>query len=797
LHALRVATGRAAFEPLAALCATQPDREIEAMTALLAEVANLGVETVLMLDDGERLPEASARRLLAYLLLNAPPNLHVLVGSRTPLPVPTAELSAKGNLALLQAADLRLLQEESTEILQRRFGARIGLDQCARLHDATEGWAIGLQLAAATIERGGDLAQAIGSISGRHGDIEEYFLDSLFTRLPEPMAEFLVQISILERLSVELCEALTGCGKAAEYLDRLMTETPFLAAAEHQHWMRLHPLARDFLQARFERLPAEAREVFHCRAYHWFARGERFHEAACHALAAGDLSATQAHAARSLWTLGTAGRLTEARAWLERIPPQALAEDVELRLIAAWIMAFSERNDEALAIAQAALADPETTPRTRLVASRVAGGAAVYSDRLGLLDGLRDAWPAEAVRAADPLYQLAFENGMSLLALHAGANAEVRERAARAPDETSSPSLPLALAYSRIMLALSHLQDGEAFRVEALLRPLLRDAERVLGRRGMVPCVYAPVLAAAMRELGEAESALALLAARLDVIERCGVPETILPAYRSLADAALDQGDERRALHVLENLETFANNRGLPRLAAHSLAERVRIHAHRQRTGSARELLARLDALAPKFDDPDLRLFQPQLQLLAAIARAHLALAEGDDEEAGFALAAAGAMATGLGRARERLTVRALQAVLARRIGGDSSMLAEAAALAEIGGFRRVLGDAHPAVAGMVAELRMDDPKLHPAALVPGTPAIAGPPCGAGALLTPKEAHVLGLLSTGMSNKLIARAMEISDETVKWHLKNQFAKLSAGNRKHAVGRARLLGLIPS
>ena len=65
-----------------------------------------------------------------------------------------------------------------------------------------------------------------------------------------------------------------------------------------------------------------------------------------------------------------------------------------------------------------------------------------------------------------------------------------------------------------------------------------------------------------------------------------------------------------------------------------------------------------------------------------------------------------------------------------------------------------------------------------------------------GALLTPKEAHILALLATGLSNKLIACAMEISDETVKWHLKNLFAKLSAGSRKHAVGRARLLGLLP-
>ena len=63
--------------------------------------------------------------------------------------------------------------------------------------------------------------------------------------------------------------------------------------------------------------------------------------------------------------------------------------------------------------------------------------------------------------------------------------------------------------------------------------------------------------------------------------------------------------------------------------------------------------------------------------------------------------------------------------------------------------------------------------------------------------LTPKEAEVLGLLDNGMSNKQIARAMDISDETVKWHLKNLFSKLSAGTRKHAVERSRLLGLIGS
>ena len=89
--------------------------------------------------------------------------------------------------------------------------------------------------------------------------------------------------------------------------------------------------------------------------------------------------------------------------------------------------------------------------------------------------------------------------------------------------------------------------------------------------------------------------------------------------------------------------------------------------------------------------------------------------------------------------------------------------------------------------------------RLHPvqaSARMPAPPPAPVVAAGAGALLTPKEAHILGLLNSGMSNKGIARAMEISEQTVKWHLKNLFVKLSAPSRQHAVGRARLLGLIP-
>jgi LuxR family maltose regulon positive regulatory protein len=727
----------------------------------------------------------------------------VVIGSRVAVPLRTWELAAKGNFAALKVDDLRLHLDESTAILEKRFGPRLGLDECARLHEITEGWPIGLQLAAAAIEREPDLSAAIDSLSARHGDIARYFIESLFTRLPPPLADFLIRIAMLERMNAELCEAVTGSLLAADYLEQLMLDTPILIGGEQQDWVRLHPLARDFLLSRFEELSLEDREIFQCRAYHWFAKRDRFHEAACHALAAGDESAAQSHAMRALWTLGTQGKLAEARAWLERIPREVLVEDVELHLIAAWIMAFGDRNAEALAISQAALADPLSTPRTRVIAARVAAGAAAYADRIGLIPEFFSHLPETPVAMVEPVYALAYDNPLALLALHAGATDEVRRRVAKAPPDGSHESLPLALAFGRTLAGASYLWDGDAYRAEATIQPVLSEAERSDGRRSMVAAMYASVLAAALLERDQPLAAQALLAHRLDVIERVGIPDTILFAYRTLAYVALSQGDERRALNILDSLRALAEARCLPRLTMHCLAEQIRIHALRACSETVDNLIVRLDDLAVAFDQHDLQPFQAQYRLVAAIAKTYAALARHDLESAEYLLMTADRLAAQTHRRRDALTVKVLRAVVARQRNATNALplLSEALSLAAIGGIDRLLADTHPLAVQMGLELRgaaVGVTSLRPktvgvakqASVVPSrpTPSRSGP-------LTPKEAEILRLLDNGMSNKLIARALEISDETVKWHLKNLFSKLSAGTRKHVVDRARLLGLI--
>jgi LuxR family maltose regulon positive regulatory protein len=795
LHALR-RVAPDAMDALVRRYHAQPHQEIEGLTGLLAEIAELGTEVVLVLDNAEKLPDATVRESLAYLLLNAPANLRVVVASRVSLQQLPWDTATRWDGAVLGVDELRLRPEESMAILARRFGDRLGMDEGMRLHEAAEGWPIGLQLAAMAIEDRGDAIAAIASLSAQRGGIERYFVESLLQRLPLELAGFLVRIAILEHLNADLCASVTGRADAGELLDRLTRATPIMMVGEDE-WIRLHPLARDFLLGRFEQLPADERRQLNMRAFEWFAARDRFHEAAARALAAGDPSLAQAYALRSLWALGTGGKIAEATRWLERIPPQMLAQDPELRLIAAWIIALSDRHAEALHTALSLLEDPVSTDRIRMMALRVAIAATAYADHVGLVPGLIARWHSLQETHEDPLFAVAHYNAKAIVALHEGDSARARELAARVFALGDTGTLRLAAAYATAATGLSYIWDGDAAACVAVLRPALAEAEQQDGRRGMIACMYAALLASAELECGHAEAARTLLANRVDVIERTSLPDAIMLAYRTLAHVSLRQGEDARALEVLENLAALGRARRMPRMVLCSLSHRIRIHAHRECGETVAKLVQELEDLGAEFQPESLRLFEPQYRLNLHIARAYAALARRDADEAEQDLEAAQALVHQLHRGHDDLTVKMLRAVARwlRRRPDALPLLMEAARLADLGGKVRGLADIHPLVRQMWASLAEPTPLPTEPVAEAGDEAAARAEPGRGQLLTPKETQILRLLGAGRPNKLIARTLAISDETVKWHMKNLFQKLSAGSRSHAVDRARLLGLI--
>ncbi len=796
LFALREATGRDSFAKTAAQVRLQAHRELDALTELLAEVAVLATQTVVILDDAHRLPQPTLRERLAYLINNAPPNLQFVIGSRRPLELPLTDLLAAGRLAAFDERDLRMGLDETLTVLRARFGTRIGLDDAVRLHDLTEGWPLGLQLAASTIEKAVDLHETIGRLSARRGDLQRFFFESLMSRLTPDEAAFLIRISILDSLTAEGCEAVTGNPRSASYLLSLAEDSPIMVADEERTRMSLHALARDFLLGQFDRLDPAEQRACHRRAAAWCESHAQIHEAARHAFAAGDETLAVACISQCLADIAREGRLGEAHEWIRRLPPEAMSRDVRLQLTVAWITAMGDEAASVPALLEPIARHPQFDEECRFEAALILAASAGFRDQPGVIaDALRE-WSGP-LRSATPLHVVAFANSQATLAFHEGDMEKIRQLLGTiVVSVPRTPAMRLSLAFSDLHVGLSHLMEGNPAKAIAVLQPSLEAAENEMGRRSLVAGMFAGALAGAFMMHDAPEQALATLADRLDVIERGGTSYPIILAYRTLAFIALRNRDEARALDILAALHDLGVSRDRPRIVLSSLAEQVRLHALRGRTDTAAELLERVRAMQPVFEQHEYSVLRAHFTGVMAVATAYVELARSHLEAAEAALrTAANAMPASMRRSVGMLIIRALLALVAHERGreGAQEMLAEVLSLADLAGMRRAIEEAHPRLANMLAAAS------HPAPADEKPPRKSVPQPGAAqaasGLLTPKEANILSLVVTGKANKEIARAMDISETTVKWHLRNVFFKLNAATRKHAVDRARLLGLI--
>lgn len=800
-HALQHAAGRSRSESLAARHAPKPDWHSEGFTDLLAAMARVRGELVLMIDDCERLPAATVRDALAYLIHNAPANLRIVLTSNAPLP--WAPESIPVDLALrLGAEDLRLRLEDSLAILARRASDRIDADDGQRLHRASEGWAMGLQLAAAAIEQGPPSPRVVESVVWLRGPLTTRFLDALLARMPGELLEFLTQISLLDHMNGELCQAMTRNPAAIAMLARAILDTPLLIVGQTKDWCCLHPLARQVLLQRAARLPVGERRDLHRRASAWYVHAGRLHDAAAHAEEAGDFVAARGLRARLLWQLVAQGRLPEAREYLARLPPADGERDRDLRLIAAWLAACSERNGVGLAEARQLLADPELDPQRRFVAALVAASAAGYGDRIGLIPDLLAPWPEGSAIIEDSGYSAIYANGLAIVALHRGHVSALRDIQARGQGTGHRHPSSLGQAIGKVLVGLSHLWEGYPDRAEAVLRQALAQAEQSEGRRSAVASMFAAVTAAALLQRHQTSGALALLAGRLDVIESTALPDAVLCARQTLACAAMDCGDEAQALAILAGLRETAIARQQPRLQLHALGDAIRIHALAGRIDQARALEVELDALSGMFARADFHCQRPQYDLLSAIAKAHVCLAGDDLGTADRHLLAADAIARELGRGRDLLLVQVLRAVVARRREAPLALrlLGEALMMAKLGGNRRLLLDSHPLATEMAHALRKSSAAgrrtLRRGGI--GEASESGrvqTNIGSASLLTPIEARALDGRCRGMTAAAIAGELAVSPELVAWHLVHVCAKLAVPDSVSAVERARLLGLV--
>lgn len=795
-YALRMATGRPGFDRVIAQSARKDDEGLKILTACLAEITFLAAETRVFLDEVQSAPPGTLAEALPYLLLNAPPNLRIVLASRRPLALPVADMVARGLYLTVNADRLRFSPAETTAIVGSRFGTRIGPDDCLRLHDKIGGWPLGLQLAIASIEKNVNLTNSIDALKTISSDFEQYFLDRFVSALDASTLDFLEQISMLDALEPKLCGAVTEREDAPELIAALRETLPIFSEGVGSDWMRLHPLARDFLRGRLAQRAPEAIRALHQRAAAWYAANRMTEEAADHELAAGNTGNAFALIGDSLYDLMISGHQARVLDWLALIPAGDGDRQPNFLIGAAWALTLSDRHAEATALIDELEANPAATPGDRFEGTLIRCAARYFADDPDGAARLLEPWDLVC-----PFHSLQrngiYANCRGTLMLYDGKSEQARQ-VVIAAQRNWPRDVDGIRGWGEWVIGFSYLWEGQIQLAIEALQASLQKNEEVLGRRAGQSSMFAATLSEALWHAGRIEEAAGMLADRLDVIERLASPESIAMGYRTAARLAESDGNHSRAFDLLDHLLALGVARSVPRFSVIALAEQVRMHALSGRADTCRSTLARLEELIASLRPTVGGKLLPLLELRCAMAEAYAALARQDWQAMAAALAVSREVAERLKRGRERIDVMLLSALVQHHRGDDGRPLVdEAVSLASAYGVKTTLLETNPK---LFAWCERPSSSANAVGARAAPTAAATPPLSlprTSGLLTTKEDEILQLLEKNLSNKHIAAALGISSETVKWHVKNLFDKLNAGSRKHVVDRARMLGILGS
>ncbi|MCU0495419.1 MAG: LuxR family transcriptional regulator, partial [Chloroflexaceae bacterium] len=298
LMALELARPGSAAPALALVQGPPPPPAEALLGALLNSLAELPAPLVLVLDDYHVIENPAIHQGMVFLLEHQPPNLRLVLASRSQPPLPLARLRARGQLLEVDADALRFQSTETAAFLQGRMGLNLPPAVVAALEGRTEGWAAGLQLAALSLRGRTDAEAFVTAFTGSNRYILDYLVDEVLALQPEETQQFLLATSILARLCGPLCAALLAketteadAHAAQQMLTHLERSNLFLVPLDGDgQWYRYHQLFAEALQARLRQTQLALLPQLHGRAARWFLAQEAWGESVQHAQASGDVA---------------------------------------------------------------------------------------------------------------------------------------------------------------------------------------------------------------------------------------------------------------------------------------------------------------------------------------------------------------------------------------------------------------------------------------------------------------------------------------------------------------------------
>lgn len=816
-----------------------PEFEVESLSLLeskskqatqfvLADIVNgLAVEDAqlfLVLDDWHLITNNHLQDALTFLVERSPECFHLVINSRTKPPLPLTTLRVQSHLTEVDSSELRFDQEESAAFLRDLNNIAIQDKDLRSLWKSTEGWIAALQLALLSIRTAEDKDRLIREFSGQHYSIGEYLVENVLNSLPNSKLDFLLKTSILNRLSADLCNAVSGRTDSQSMLERLEKDNLFIRPLdENMQWFRYHHLFADFLRKRLHREHPNSISSLHQTAAEWFSLNGHSREAVDHAIQANETELAIGFVERDAMYLVEHSFMGTLLNLVDKLPYDKLDSRCELQLAIAWahclthhpIAARKALDRVGRQLSQSDLPDNIIKTEARVVK----GCIDIYADKLEGVEDLLQPCIRDP-EAHSPWVAVVAFNVVTYVLIHTYRFKEALELQALAEPFQTQTRGPFSGIYGLCFCGIAMLSMGDIQGAEAKFSSALKLAVQEAGEHSHAAQLAGALLGQLLYERNAIEEAKTLLEGSRKLGVEGGVTDFSIASY--VFDCRIEALNENYSeAHAILN-EGLDNARvlNINRFAASIEAERIRLYCVQGDVKSAEHHLAHLDESQP-VQPTNAPGIDHQIYEFRARARARVLASKGENAKAHVILS--DLLDDALTRKRDyaHMSIATQLAAIFEADGRQEEaedILLPALLAGMPQGMVRTFLDEGPRIRAVMERLRERFRRGELPASVP--PIFA---CTLTTLLSSgvkkqsatsrspiseteisvelqeqlkeREIEILNMLELGRSNKEIAREIYISVDTVKWYLKGIYAKLGVTSRTQAISKARKLNLL--
>jgi LuxR family maltose regulon positive regulatory protein len=799
------------------------------LTSLINALTQTMNKCVLILDDYQVITEPAVHTSLTYLVEHLPPQLHLILLTRTDPPLPLARLRSQGQVLEVRTDQLSATVEEVTNLFQEVMGISLPGDILQEVTARTEGWLAGLQLAGLSLQGRADPVAVLNELSGGQRYILDYLIEEVLLRQPACMQRFLLHTAILGCLCAPLCDAVMERTGSQELLESLERANVFVVPLDgSRRWYRYQAFFAEALRHRLEQVCGEDVPGLHHRASIWYAEEGQINEAVGHAILAQEWQrvADLIEQVRFPFAWGEGQRdLVMFRDWLQQLPESVVRSRPSLCLAYAHTLCFiapATTIEAWLAAAEATLVaqtseEERHLPREWNERENLLGEIATFRAYYYFLLGDEhpaQVWCQEALAHISPKKlavgaDVTFAQALAYYYTDQAAASTQRllEAAtfAKTVRNTCSAIFYMSLAAHTLIL------QGKLREAWRVTEQAIQLGEEASGPKLAEVCFAYCQQANILQEWNWLDEALDLLAEASRLSEQAGAVAFAFTGNTLLAHIYRERGELDAAVSAFRPVEHLPVQLDSVR-TIYAIVEQVRLWL-------AQGQLEQASHWAEALEQPE-RCGPPFASSREEVARVHILLAQHRPALALQLLSpllARTQTRQNWGTVIELLLLQVLAHEMLCDVSKALDALSEAVRLAEPEGYVRSFVDEGAPMAALLSTLREQERKKGSTPYLdtllaafqsdgmrgePGDP----PPGRHGQytryeqsqLLDPlseRELEVLRLVERGASNKEVAEALVLAVNTVKRHVGNIMSKLQARNRTQAIVEARKFGLL--